>query len=312
MLVMLFMAGKMRKSHGNFKAAIETMTKKPHLLIFGPGYSARAIAKKALDAGWQVSGTFRNSDKAPGLEALGIKPIDFKPAALAVEMSAASHWLVSAAPTDEGDPSLNLLAQLPKEPIKPKWIGYLSSTNVYGDHGGAWVDEDTPTNPSLARGKRRVDAETSWQAFANEIGANLHIFRLAGIYGPGRNAVRSLLDGKARRIIKPDQKFSRIHVEDIAQTVWRAMTTDLESQTFNLADDYPCPPQDVISEAAALMDIEPPAEIAFEDADLSPMAKSFYMESKLVRNDRIKSRLGIALRYPSFRDALPELIKTEK
>lgn len=312
MLVMLFMAGKMRKSHGNFKAAIETMTKKPHLLIFGPGYSARAIANKALEAGWQVSGTFRNADKVPMLESLSIKPVEFKPKALAEEISTASHWLVSTAPLEQGDPSLGLLKQLPQMAFGPQWIGYLSSTNVYGDHGGAWVDEDTPTNPSLARGKRRVDAETSWQAFANEIGANLHIFRLAGIYGPGRNAVRSLLDGKARRIIKPGQKFSRIHVEDIAQTVWRAMTSDFDSQIFNLADDLPYPPQDVISEAAALMGVEPPAEIAFEDAELSPMAKSFYMESKLVRNERIKSRLGIALRYPSFRDALPELIKTEK
>ncbi len=288
------------------------MSNNPHLLIFGPGFSARAIAKKALDAGWAVSGTYRNADKVPELEALGISPVAFDAAALKDVLANATHWLVSTAPALDGDPVLMLQESCSEQLTAPAWVGYLSSTNVYGDHGGAWVDEDTPPSPSLDRGKRRVDAENRWREKAEALGATAHIFRLAGIYGPGRNAVRSLLDGKARRVVKPGQKFSRIHVADIAQTVWAAMNSACPSSIFNLADDAPCPPQDVILEAATAMGITPPPEIPFEQAEMSPMARSFYAESKLVRNERIKHDLGIKLIYPSFSDALPDLIKSEK
>jgi len=281
-------------------------------MIFGPGFSARAIAKKALDAGWTVSGTYRNPDKVEELKALGIAPVAFNADDLKAALEDVTHWLVSTAPNAEGDPVLRLLESHLGQLNAPKWIGYLSSTNVYGDHGGAWVDEDTPPAPSLDRGKRRVEAENCWRQVADTFGASLHIFRLAGIYGPGRNAVRSLLDGKARRIVKPGQKFSRIHVSDIAQTVWAAMNSARPTGIFNLADDAPCAPQDVILEAATAMGITPPPEIPLEQADMSPMARSFYAESKLVRNDRIKKDLGINLIYPSFSDALPDLIKSEK
>jgi len=288
------------------------MSNNPHLLIFGPGFSARTIAKKALDAGWTVSGTYRNPDKTAELETLGISPVAFDAGALKDVLASATHWLVSTAPGPEGDPVLGLLESCSSQLKSPSWIGYLSSTNVYGDHGGAWVDEDTPPSPSLDRGKRRVAAEKSWRDRADALGATLHVFRLAGIYGPGRNAVRSLLDGKARRIVKPGQKFSRIHVADIAQTVRAAMNSTCPSGVFNLADDAPCPPQDIILEAATAMGITPPPEIPLDQAEMSPMARSFYAESKLVKNDRIKRELGIKLIYPSFSDALPDLIKSEK
>lgn len=238
--------------------------------------------------------------------------VPFEKNALLEVARQSSHWLVSIAPGEAGDPALDILKKHAGQLLNAIWIGYLSSTNVYGNHDGGWVDEETETRPSLDRGKRRLTAEDGWHRLATDIGAALHIFRLAGIYGPGRNAVRSLLDGKAKRIIKPGQIFSRIHVADIAATVWAAMNSDLESRIFNLADDDPCAPQDVIAFAADLMGITPPPEIPFEDAEMSPMARSFYMESKRVRNDRIKSDLGIELTYPSFRKALPELVESEK
>lgn len=301
----------MTKGCGNFKAGVSGMSDKGHFFIFGPGFTGQTIAKKALESGWTVSGTFRAPGKAETLAHLGIHPVPFGSDEMTAAMARATHWLVSIAPGQQGDPALSAAQDHLKNNIPPKWIGYLSSTNVYGDHGGDWVDETTPTQPSLDRGKRRVTAEKSWQELAHSIHARCHIFRLAGIYGPGRNAARSLLDGKARRIIKPGQLFSRIHVVDIAEAVWSAAAGTHESDIFNLADDMPSPPQQVIEEAAKLMGITPPAEIPFEEADLSPMARSFYLESKRVKNDRVKEKLGIVLRYPSFREALPELIETE-
>lgn len=287
------------------------MSDQRHFFIFGPGFTGQMIAKKALENGWAVGGTFRTPEKAESLSHLGIHPVPFGGDEMAAAMARASHWLVSIAPGQQGDPALIAAQTHLKNKTPPKWIGYLSSTNVYGNHDGDWVDETTLTQPSLDRGIRRVAAEKAWQELASSIHARCHVFRLAGIYGPGRNAVRSLLDGKARRIIKPGQLFSRIHVTDIAEAVWRAMAGTYESDIFNLADDMPCPPQLVIEEAAKLMGITPPAEIPFEEADLSPMAKSFYLESKRVKNNRVKEKLGLSLRYPSFREALPELVEAE-
>ena len=311
-IVSRFMGVKMRVSGGNFKAVLTQMQENtPHLLIFGPGYSAKAIAARAQAAGWRVSGTYRSDDKRGALVSAGIEPVSFNSDALLAAAATASHWLVSIAPREEGDPVLAHLKSRLNQLKTVRWIGYLSSTNVYGDHGGGWVDEDTPPSPSLARGQRRLVAENAWIEAAASLCATLHIFRLAGIYGPGRNAIRSLLDGRARRIIKPGQLFSRIHVADIAEAVWRAMAGDMGSMIFNLADDEPAPPQDVIAEAARLLGVEPPPEVALEDADMSAMARSFYAESKRVKNDRLKDVLGVGLKYPSYRDALPELVKSE-
>jgi len=288
------------------------MAKAPHLFIFGPGYSAKAIAKAARAQGFRISGTYRDDAKAEALEAAGITPVPFGADAVREPLTTATHWLTSVAPPEGGDPVLALLDSMPDAALTPTWIGYLSSTNVYGDHGGDWVDEDTPPTPSLARGTRRLEAEQAWTALGTRLGAAVHIFRLAGIYGPGRNAVRTVLDGRAKRVVKPGQLFSRIHVADIAAAVAAAMESGLSSRIFNMADDKPAPPQDVILHACELLGIAPPPEVSFEEADLSPMARSFYAESKRVRNDRVKQQLGLTLSYPSYRDALPVLLEEEK
>ena len=243
-----------------------------------------------------------------------------------------THILMSIAPGKEEEPAQHLFPAIRTFPHL-RWIGYLSSTNVYGNHNGGWVDEDTQTTPSLERGRRRVTSENLWWQLAQDAGQNTdqntgqntdqnigqnteqktgvacHIFRLAGIYGPGRNALTSLQSGKAKRIIKKGQLFSRIHVDDIAQTVLCGMESRLGSRIFNVADDMPAPPQDVITHAASLMEVTPPSEVAFEDADLSPMAASFYQESKRVRNDRIKDELGVKLLYPDYKTGLQHLLK---
>jgi len=240
---------------------------RPHLLVFGPGYSARAVIAHALAAGWTVSATVRQPEQARALETIGVSPVEItSPAVFEGAMRGlplVSHTLTSVAPTESGDPILEIVNSWLGQQKTLQWLGYLSSTNVYGDHQGAWVDEDTPPSPSLERGKRRVAAEQAWGQVADTAGASLHIFRLAGIYGPGRNAVRSLMDGRARRIVKEGQLFSRIHVADIGGAVWRAMTSGHASDIFNLADDMPAPPQDVIAEAAQLIGMAPPPEENF-------------------------------------------------
>lgn len=288
------------------------MAKEPHLFIFGPGYSAKAIAEAARARGFRATGTYRDDTKAAALEAAGITPVPFGADTVREPLATATHWLTSVAPPEGGDPVLAVLSDMPEDALRPTWIGYLSSTNVYGDHGGDWVDEDTPPTPSLARGTRRLEAEAAWTALGARLGAAVHIFRLAGIYGPDRNAIRTVLDGRAKRVVKPGQLFSRIHVADIAAAVASAMESGLSSRIFNMADDEPAPPQDVILHACELLGVTPPPEVGFEDADLSPMARSFYAESKRVRNDRVKQQLGLTLRYPSYKDALPMLMETEK
>jgi len=288
----------------------------PHLLVFGPGYAARAVMAHAREAGWTVSATVRRDDAAAALKAIGVAAIDMtSPDAFKTAMAArpfVSHVLTGIAPGEAGDPALAIGQSWLSQQKTLKWFGYLSSTNVYGDHQGEWVDEDTPLRPGLDRGHRRVAAEEAWAELADSRGAALHIFRLAGIYGPGRNAVRSLLDGRARRIFKEGQVFGRIHVADIGGAVWRAIGSGLGDDIFNLADDMPAPPHEVIEEAARLLGIAPPPLEAFESAQMSPMARSFYEESKRVKNDRVKTRLGYSFRYPDYRSALRELVEFER
>ncbi|WP_308910982.1 SDR family oxidoreductase [Pseudokordiimonas caeni] len=285
------------------------------LLVIGPGFTGGAILKAARAAGHQVMASWRNPVVRDDLEKADIETLDLSgDAPLAPDtLEGVTHLLVSVPPGPSGDPVLSRLQAALAAAKGLSWIGYLSSTNVYGDHGGDWVSEDTPATPSLERGKRRVVAEAAWQAAGAATGARVDIFRLAGIYGPGRNAVRSLIDGKARRIVKEGQVFSRIHVADIAAAVLLAMQMDNRpGMVFNLADDDPMPPADVISLAAEALGVTPPPLEAFETADMSEMARSFYQESKRVRNDRVKEVLGFTFRYPSIRDALPDLIRSEQ
>ncbi len=191
-----------------------------------------------------------------------------------------------------------------------KWVGYLSTTGVYGDRGGDWVDEDSPLEPTTARGQRRLEAERSWLRLHSDFGLPVHLFRLAGIYGPGRNTLLNVRDGSAKRIIKPGQIFSRIHVEDIAGVLAASIAKPNPGRAYNVCDDEPCPPQEVVAFAADLLGLPLPPEIPFEQAELSPMAKSFYADSKRVSNRRIKTELGYKLIYPNYRDGLRALLPT--
>ena len=281
----------------------------PHLLVFGPGYAASPIIESASKAGWRVTAACRSAATTEALLASGTEVVDSEAGCLP-DGAGVSHILNSAAPGKEGDPMLARWSGWLGKQKQVRSIHYFSSTNVYGDHGGSWVDESTPAIPSLERGKRRVEAEVAWQRQAGLTGARLFIYRLAGIYGPGRNALLSVKEGKARRVIKEGQVFGRIHVDDIAAAVWNALTGESRGGVFNLTDDMPCPPQEVIEAAAAMLGLEPPQAVLFEDADLSPLGRSFYLENKRVGNDKVKAELGLRLRYPSYREGLGALLQT--
>lgn len=280
------------------------------LLSLGHGYSARALARRLLPQGWTVLGTTRDPGKADALRAEDVEPIAWDPAAVAEALGRATHLLVSAGPDADGDPSLRLCrdAIAARAPALD-WAGYLSTTGVYGDHGGDWVDEDTPLTPGTRRGQWRLQAEIDWRAVP---GLPLHIFRLAGIYGPGRGPFEKVRNGTARRIVKPGQVFSRIHVEDIAQVLEASIRKPAPGGAYNLCDDDPAPPQDVLLHAAELLDVAPPPEIDFDAAEMSPMARSFYAENKRVSNRRIKDELGVQLRYPDYRAGLRALLDEEQ
>ncbi|WP_406647500.1 SDR family oxidoreductase [Aliisedimentitalea scapharcae] len=272
------------------------------LLCLGFGYSARALAQQLVPQGWRVIGTTRDR-LAPvdGVEVLQW-PGDEIP------LDGVTHILSSIAPTAQGDPILiEMRDQIARAPDL-EWVGYLSTTAVYGDRGGDWVDEASDLSPASPRGQWRVDAERAWQAID---GLPLHIFRLAGIYGPGRGPFSKLKSGNLRRIIKSGQVFSRIHVDDIAQVLVASMTQPNPGAIYNVCDDEPVPPQDVIGYAAELQGLPLPPEVAFEDADMTPMARSFYSENKRVRNDRIKDELGVQLIYPDYRTGLEALVAAE-
>ncbi|OYU17159.1 MAG: NAD(P)-dependent oxidoreductase [Rhodobacteraceae bacterium PARR1] len=272
------------------------------LLSIGHGYSARALARLLIPQGWTVIGTTRSAARAEAIRAAGVEPL-LLPGPLAPALARATHVLTSVAPDAAGDPILrDHAAELAA--ARPIWAGYLSTTAVYGDHQGGWVDEDTPLTPSTERGAARVQAEGDWAA----LGLPLHIFRLAGIYGPGRGPFEKVRDGSARRIIKPGQVFSRIHVDDIAQVVAASITHPHPGRVYNLCDDDPAPPEDVIGHAADLLGLPLPPAVAYDQAEMTPMARSFYAESKRVRNDRIKSELGVRLLYPTYREGLAGLL----
>ena len=272
------------------------------LLSLGHGYTAQALAALLLPQGWRVVGTTRTAAHAAEIAATGVEPVlwgaDLRPLFLQ-----ATHVLSSIAPDGEGDAVLRTFGAV-LAGSAAEWVGYLSTTAVYGDHAGAWVDEDTPLTPSTARGAARVQAEAGWQ----DLGLPLHIFRLAGIYGPGRGPFEKVRDGSARRILKPGQVFSRVHVADIAQALAASMARPMPGSVWNLCDDDPAPPEDVLSHAAALLGLPEPPAVDFAEAEMTPMARSFYAENKRVRNGRIKRDLGLRLIYPSFREGLAAIL----
>lgn len=282
------------------------------MLVFGLGFSARALSELLLAEGWTVRGTTRSSEKALWLSEMGIEAHLFdagQPLADLSVLDGVTHLLASVPPGPDGDPVL--IHHGPDLAVRAgeiRWAGYLSTTGVYGDRGGEWVDENAALDPATERGARRVAAEAAWCRLWREHGLPVHLFRLAGIYGPGRNALETVRQGKARRVVKPGQVFSRTHVRDIAAVLAASMAQPNPGAAYNVCDDDPAPPQDVIAHACALLGVNPPPEIPFEEAELSEMARSFYAESKRVSNARIKDELGVELAYPDYRAGLAALL----
>ncbi len=275
----------------------------PHLFCFGLGYSAKFLANFLLAQGWRVSGTHRNLNKCESERANGITAYTFDegiPLENIWDLNTVTHVLISISPTDIGDvvynQHLNDLKNLPNL----RWLGYLSTTGVYGNHDGKWVSEETTPNPSHLRTKKRIEIEKLWL----DSGLPVHIFRLAGIYGNGRNSLIDLRNNLAKRINKPNHFFSRIHVADIANILNASMNLPKSNTIYNCADDYPCPQSEVVTYAAKLLNISPPNFIELEQAQLSPMGQSFYADNKKVSNQKIKDELGINLIYPTYKEGL--------
>jgi len=277
------------------------------VLLFGAGYSGRAFAAARPNAAIRIFGTTRRVENFDRLRSAGIEPVLFDGQALSDEaagrLGEAEGIVVSTAPDDTGDPVLRAAVEaIRNRASRLKWIGYLSTIGVYGNHDGAWIDEATPVAPSSHRTRQRVTVERAWEALGAELGVPVSVLRLSGIYGPGRNALVNLAEGTARRLVKPGQVFNRIHAADIGGALWHLAGKGLGG-VFNVTDDMPAPPQDVVEYAARLMGVEPPPEVPFVEAELSPMARSFYGENKRVSNAAIK-RSGYDFRYPDYQAAL--------
>jgi len=274
------------------------------LVTLGHGYSAAAVA--ASLGGWRVVGTTRSPDKAAAMRRAAIEPLDWADrAAVDAAIVAADALLVSMPPEADGDPVL-ARHQAALGTARPEWVGYLSTTGVYGDRKGGWVDEQSRLQPAGERGRRRVRAEAGWQAS----GLPVHVFRLAGVYGPGRSAFDRLRDGRAQRLVKPGQVFSRVHVDDVARVIAASMARPNPGRSYNVADDMPAPSEDVIEFAARLLGLPVPPAVPFETAGLSPMAASFWAESKRVSNRRIREELAVELAYPDYRAGLSAILAT--
>jgi nucleoside-diphosphate-sugar epimerase len=276
------------------------------LFCFGLGYSAGFLARDLAGQGWMTAGTGREGASAPiALHRFART----HPLAAARDLLAdTTHLLVAIPPDATGCPVHDVHGADVVAAAGLRWIGYLSSTNVYGDRGGGWVDEATPLAPSGERGRRRAAAEAAWLALGRSSGIPVQVFRLAAIYGPGRSAIDALRAGTARRIVKQGQVFSRIHVADLAAVLAASMARPRPGAIYNVCDDEPAPPDEVVGYAAALLGMPPPPLEDFAAAALSPMARSFFDDSKRVSNRRIKDELGVTLRYPSYRDGLRSLL----
>ncbi|HUK58325.1 MAG TPA: SDR family oxidoreductase [Stellaceae bacterium] len=280
------------------------------LFCFGLGYSAEALARSLMPRGWEIAGTAREEAQCAALAASGFdmhlfqrdRPLD------KASLAGASHVLVSVPPDEAGDPVLEThgddLAALPEL----QWLGYLSTTGVYGDRAGATVDETTPPAPANERGRRRLAAETAWRALARRASLPLHIFRLAGIYGPGRNVLDAVREGRARRIEIPGHVFSRIHVADLAEVLRASIARPDPGALYNVADDEPAAQADVVAYACRLLRCAVPRAVPLAEAGLSPLAQSFYDDNKRVANRRIKDELGVRLRYPTYREGLAAIL----
>jgi nucleoside-diphosphate-sugar epimerase len=282
------------------------------LFCFGLGYTAGFLARALAAEGWRVAGTSREIAGAAELAATGFPMQRFtrgQPLADLAALARATHILASVPPDDAGDPVLAEHVRDLAKLSQLRWLGYLSTTGVYGDRGGAWVDEGSALTPSGARGRQRVTAEAGWLDLHRRHGLPVHIFRLAGIYGPGRSALDAVRQGRAQRIDKPGQVFSRVHVADIVAILRASMARPEPGAVYNVCDDDPAPPETVIAHACALLGVAPPPLVPFAEATLTPMARSFYDDNKRVSNRRIKDELGVRLTYPSYKDGLRALLE---
>jgi nucleoside-diphosphate-sugar epimerase len=288
------------------------MGKPGKLFCFGLGFSALHLARRLQREGWTVAGTCRSEEKRQALLVEGITAHLFdRQQALndtATALRDVTHIVSSIPPDDIGDPVLDLHLRELQNLESLRWIGYLSTTGVYGDRGGDWVDENSPRKPTLDRSRRRALAEDGWLTLWERDGLPVHVFRLAGIYGPGRSAIDSVRSGTAKRIVKPGQVFSRIHVDDIATALLASMAHPNPGAAYNVCDDNPAPPDEVIAYAADLLGVEPPPAVPYETAEMSEMARSFYADNKRVRNNRIKEELGVRLKYPDYRAGLQAML----
>jgi nucleoside-diphosphate-sugar epimerase len=286
------------------------------LLCFGVGYSAEHFIGRFSDRFDRIIGTVRGAERAAVLntrfagllQVFAFDGISATPKVTSA-VGEADAALVSIPQTETGDPVLAAFGDALAHAGRLRSLVYLSTVGVYGDHGGAWIDEDTPPRPDAERGEKRLAAERAWQDFGRRAGVAVAVLRLAGIYGPGRNALVQIAQGTARRIVKPHQVFNRVHVGDIAQAIDAALTRKAEG-LFNVADDEPSPPGDPIVFAAQLLGRDPPPEISLADAapSMSPLASSFWQECRRVKNDKLKRALGVALDYPTYREGLRALL----
>lgn len=285
-----------------------------HLFCFGYGYSAAALARLLRAEGWAISGTCRTAEKQRALCAEGVQAFLFERGRPlndeAVTLAEVTHLLVSVPPDADGDPVLDQHAESIAAAPSLRWIGYLSTTGVYGDTGGALVDETAPLRPTVERSVRRAEAERAWLALFAEQGLPVHVFRLAGIYGPGRNTLDQVRRGEARRIERPGHVFSRIHVDDIARVLRASIARPRPGAVYNVCDDEAAAPADVTALACRLLELPVPSAVSFEDALplMSPMARSFWQDNRRVDNTRMKRELGVRLLYPTYREGLAALV----
>lgn len=286
------------------------------LFCFGYGYCCDYLGYALQNMGhWQIAGTTRDPEKRTQMKKRGIKSYVFDYEKPLNDphffLEHVTHILISTPPNDDGDPTFVMhgedIARMPAL----QWVGYLSSTSIYGDREGRWVDEKSEPRPNSRRGSRRLRAEEQWLSLYEQNGLPVHIFRLAGIYGPGRSALDSVRTGTARIINKPGHVFNRVHVEDIIQVLLASMHNPAPGEIYNICDDEAAPSNDVIEYACRLLGFAPPPAIPYNEADMAPIARSFYNDNKRVKNDKIKAGLGVNLHYPTYREGLQGCLKAE-
>ncbi len=290
----------------------ENYPRKNSLLCFGLGFTAQALANRMPADSWNVSGTSRESDEKEVLRNSPVLPFDGTHVTKEIceALSQATHLLISIPPQPSGDVVLKNFGSQIAECKNLKWIGYISSTGVYGDTQGEWVDESSPLKPVTELNVRRVETENNWLNLARQNGCPVMVFRCVAIYGPGRNLLISVQKGRARRIEKPGLVFSRIHVEDLARTLEASINNPQPGEIYNVSDDLPSPPSEAVGYACKLLNVEPPPLISFESAELSEIARGFYQTCKRVGNKKIKEELGVKLKYPDYRSGLDAIFQT--